>query len=255
MMNKRLLSVDWDYFFPELSQDPEKWMLYDWGHRDGGSFFLDQLWYHRAGGFLINDLPLPDTTGHENAFWSRFRFTKTATLYYGESHVRIYDEKVYKDIGEVYSFDAHHDGGYRGPKDEAERFQFQQDFMKTGKVTCEDWALAFEFLHGINVSVFYPKWKPWAMTGEPSPTARIQRQVDDEQPFIGKNFHRIFLCRSGGWSPSWLDDKFDQFVETCPVANKVKLDEMTNRQWDNVRLESEMEMQRQAREMVKKANL
>ena len=59
----RLLSVDWDFFFPELSFDPQKWMLYDWGHRDSGNFFLDQLWYDRAVGFMKNDMPLPMTTG------------------------------------------------------------------------------------------------------------------------------------------------------------------------------------------------
>lgn len=70
---KRLLSVDWDYFFPELSFDPDKWMLYDWGHRDVGNFFLDTLWYNRAAGFLMNNLPIPGTSGQEKRFWDRFQ--------------------------------------------------------------------------------------------------------------------------------------------------------------------------------------
>ena len=242
---KRLLSVDWDYFFPELSFDPEMWQFYDWDHRDSGSFFLNAMWYHRAASFIVNNYPLPMSTGLETTFWSRFKFTPSAKLYYSESHVNIYDERVRKGIGEVVSFDAHHDAGYSGPKDHQEALEHQLAYMNRGKVTCEDWAVAFKFLHGIDVQVVYPKWKTWAMTGEPTPTVNLLRTVDTDLPVVvpGK-FNSIFVCRSGGWSPSWLDDNFDAFIAACPVKNKINLDGVTNRKFDHEALAKEVEQQK-----------
>jgi len=239
---KRLLSVDWDYFFPELSFDPEMWQFYDWGHRDGGSFFLDAMWYHRAATFLVNNFPLPMSTGLETTFWKRFKFTPATKLYYADSHVNIYNDKVRKGIHEVLSFDAHHDAGYSGPKDRSEALQHQIAYMKKGKVSCEDWAIAFKFLHGIDVSVVYPNWKTWAMTGEPTPVVDVPRLVDTDEPVAGK-FNSIFVCRSGGWSPSWLDDNFDAFIEACPVKTKINLDGISNRNFDHEVLKREVEQQ------------
>src|ERR1017187_10349837 len=76
MSGSNLLSVDWDFFFPELSYDPELRSLYDWGHQDGGIFFLHDVWYDRAAGFILNNMPLPTTSGDEATFWSRFRFAR-----------------------------------------------------------------------------------------------------------------------------------------------------------------------------------
>lgn len=167
-------------------------------------------------------------------------------LYYADSHVNIYRPEIYNGISDVYNFDAHHDAGYVGS--DLDRQKRQDAFIERGQVTCEDWAVAFQLLHEINVTVLYPKWKTWAMTGEPNPAVDITRIIDIEEMFVNKNFHRIFVCRSGGWSPSWLDDQFDQFIAACPVATKINLDGMVNRQWDQKRLEEETAMQIKVRE-------
>ena len=114
MSGSNLLSVDWDFFFPELSYDPELRSLYDWGHQDGGIFFLHDVWYDRAAGFILNNMPLPTTSGDEATFWSRFRFARGCKLYYAESHHKIYHPRVRRKAFErIVNYDAHHDGGYK----------------------------------------------------------------------------------------------------------------------------------------------
>src|ERR1041385_4341320 len=155
----------------------------------------------------------------------------------------IYYEQVYDGMSHIDSYDAHHDGGYCGAENEQERNKLVQQFIERGKVSCEDWAVALQALHGINVKVVYPKWKPWAMTSEPKPTADIVRTMDKpDERIVNKNFHRIFLCRSGGWTPPWLDDQFDAFIAACPVTEKIKLDDVTNRKFNQVILDDEYKL-------------
>lgn len=248
LTSKRLLSVDFDYFFEEKSFDPDFWMLYDWGHRDGGNLFLERLWYSRAAAFKANNLELPTTTGLEKNFWDRFSFPKSTVLYYADSHVNIYNERVRKNITEVYSYDAHHDGGYQNPQDDVERRKAQTAWMENGKVTCEDWAFAYQYIHQIPVKVYYPAWKEWAMKAEPEPLDKyLERFVDAGENLVGKNFHRIFVCRSGGWFPSWLDDKFDAFVKACPVKTKIPIGSIENRNFDEYQLNLEIEQMLECR--------
>jgi hypothetical protein len=220
---RRLLSIDWDYFFPEKTNDPHEWPLYDWGHRDGGGFFLNDIWYHRAEGFLANDLPLPGTTGVEKTFWDRFQFTPDCRLYIADSHMHIYNRSVFNGITEAWSYDAHHDAGYTD--------MTPQQFLDRDQVSCADWTVAYKLVRDIDTKVFYPKWRDWAMEYEKAMILPVERQVDDEAVVDGK-FHRIFLCRSGGWTPPWVDENFEAFVKTCPVDKHIMLAEVENRKFD-----------------------
>jgi hypothetical protein len=246
----RILSVDWDFFFPELSFDPQFWMLYDWGHRDGGSLFLDQLWYNRAAGFLLNDLPLPTTTGEEKNFWNRFQFKEDAKLFFADSHSHIYAPAIHEMLSasgfsSIENFDAHHDAGYKGKDSKAA-------LLESGQVTCENWALAY-YLEGIRVRTFYPTWKKWAFKGEGKPGYRIPRMFDSEVIRL-KPFDHIFVCRSGGWTPSWLDGDFEKFLAAAPVHDRIELAPCANRNWDTVRMEQYAEMQRTVRADMAKLN-
>ncbi len=247
MRAKRLLSVDFDYFFMEKSQDPEEWMYYDWGHRDGGSLFLETLWYHRAAYFLSNNKPLPGLTDLINTFWSRFKFAHGCKLFYAESHSAIYNLKLRRSTTEVYSYDAHHDSGYHGETETEEgRSQELYKYISNAKVTCEDWVVAYS-LDKIKVKVIYPQWKSWAIESEPKPLIEpTDRSFDDELP-VKKIFHNIFVCRSGGWVPSWLDEHFDKFIESCPVEVKVNLDGITNRNFDYAVLNKEVQQLKEIR--------
>lgn len=67
----RLLSVDWDYFFPDPIGGP---MFY------AGQPFADpkemafRVWLFRSKQYIARSATLPVTSGDENHFWERFRF-------------------------------------------------------------------------------------------------------------------------------------------------------------------------------------
>jgi hypothetical protein len=233
----RILSVDWDFFFPELSFDPKLWMLYDWGHRDGGSMFLQELWYNRATGFVMNKLPLPMTTGEEKSFWSRFEFKPGAKLFYADSHVHIYSPEMQalilndEKMTTIDNFDAHHDAGYRGTK---------EAMILSAEVTCEDWALAYN-INGVRTRTFYPRWKTWAMKAERRPIYKLKRAFDDPNLKM-KPYDHVYVCRSGGWTPPWLDEAFSEFLSACPIEEQRELRECKPRGWDPDRLQKQVEM-------------
>ncbi len=219
----KLLSVDWDYFFPKIehSSQPrfsQEWALYDWGHKES-RLMIDLIWGTRAAGFLAAGLSLPGTTGEEEHFWARFHFTKRAKLYLAESHSALGDEKVIgHGVREIVNFDAHHDAGYhhRSFEDALRAMEIKNDKGIGHRMACDDWAV-YAAARGIPVVTKYPAWRSWAMNdegGEPEPEAPIERMIDDGTPFA-EPFGRVFVCRSGAWTPSWLDDKFETFVKAA----------------------------------------
>lgn len=208
----RLLSVDWDFFFPVPELDRE--FLYDWGHREDIPFMLEGIWDIRASDFMHRGKILPDTSGDEEKFWDRFKFAEGATLYYADSHCRIFSPEVADGASEVWNFDAHHDA-----------FHTPKQVIKAGVVSCEDWAIGF-YLNSSKIRVIYPGWGKWLKKNKP--TIVIPTVVDSGKPFR-KSFDKIFLCRSGAWTPTWIEDKFWKFIDDCPVSNIVKLDNMSRR--------------------------
>lgn len=212
-----LLSIDWDYFFPVVENAGENWQLYDWGHRET-ELFKTTIWPIRADSFDRARVALPGTSGKERGFWSRFKFSPNATLYIADSHSRITTREVERNVSSVMSFDAHHDACYN--KSGAANAQ-------RGVISCDNWAYWFACT-GRKVIVRYPKWRDYAMADEPKPASPIFRRVDSERP-VTTEFESIFICRSGSWTPSWLDDAFDAFVQAAPVTVTTLLDDVSNR--------------------------
>jgi hypothetical protein len=240
-----LLSVDWDFFCP-TSNEPGVSGLYDWGHRDAGQLFLEYLWYPRAAAFKVNNVPLPDTSGEELTFWNRFRFKEGCKLYFADSHVCAYDEQVRDSVFNVVNFDAHHDGGYNTSI---------RDILKTQRVDCGSWMVAYH-LQGCHVQTVYPKWKEWAMKAEPKPAIpKMVRRVDGSKtmPANFMVFDRIFVCRSGGWSPSWLDDKFFKFLADCPIKDQIDIG-LTPRTFDQKQYEEHVAQLSDFRKIGEKIN-
>lgn len=231
-MGKRLLVVDWDYFVPYRDRTPDgaitdEVFLWDWGHREA-PLFINGLWSFRAAAFLRANRPLPDTSGLETTFWGRFQFRPTAKLFYCESNAMAASPAVSGQRikwSDVVLYDAHHDSGYR------ERTFV--DYIRTvhnGKFSCENWMLLYRAI-GATLRVRYPAWRAWALdpvNGEPIPPIQVDRQVDDGQP-DPEPFDRIVVCRSGAWTPPWLDEKFALFVTSAPVKTKIPLGEIAVR--------------------------
>ncbi len=224
---ERLLVVDWDYFFPNIERPEDgkhmEFLMYDWGHNEQRhrDIFLNHIWIGRAATFKAAGFPIPDTSRLEAAFWQRFRFSPKTELYYADSNVFAVDDTVAKGIQGIWLFDAHHDSGYKGSI---------TDIINRGTVNCEDWMINYAGVQGLP-HVRYPQWRHYAMQTEPEPLISIDRQVDDEQP-MRRMFHRIFVCRSGAWTPPWVDSKFTDFIADCPVRQKHNLDGVSERSFN-----------------------
>lgn len=205
----KLLTVDWDYFFPMPNPDSdESFMLYDWAQSES-EFLIRHIWESRAQGFVMNGLPLPRVEGW-SGFWNQFKIADDATLYMGESHLFAIDPEVREDIDEVWLFDAHHDAGYRGDesilRDGEERWE------------CENWMVWYDLI-GADLHVRYPEWRAWALDREPEPMATLDRQVVSETNMPDDVvFDRIYVCRSGAWVPPWCDAEFNAWAEETPVS-------------------------------------
>ena len=215
-----LLSVDWDAFFPTPAHDPL--FLWDWGHRELRLFIdPDPIWVFRAAGFVRHGLPLPGLSGEQEGFWDRVVICPYAVLFFGESHAWAASEDVLDDVDEVWSFDAHHDGGY-------DDGAFERAFR--GRVDCGSWLLAY-WIHRAacraSCHVRYPAWRrigDWVDTPETTPSFP---DLDLGTAFAeGETlpvFDRVFVCRSGAWVPPWHDAAYAAFLTACPVADRVDL--------------------------------
>lgn len=237
-VTRRLLVVDWDYFFPlveDIDPDaPPVWALYDWGHQEGRDIFYNHLWVGRAASFKRAGLDLPGTSGAERDFWKRFRLAPDATLTVTDSNAKAYNPD-YGKLGAVYLYDAHHDAGYKGT---------MTDIEQRGKVSCEDWMGGY-YLDGVpNLLVRYPPWRTGVFTWEPETVVPVDRRFDDGLP-VGLTFHHVFICRSGAWTPPWIDPSFDTFVAACPVRDRVVDDTVAPRQWDEAAVDEELRIRRE----------
>lgn len=202
-MSTNLLSVDWDYFFPVPCIGEKHWQLFDWSCRDSwsDSTIARSIWYGRGAPFLLNGLDLPTTSGDEANFWQRFRFTDDVKLYVSDAH---FHAATLCSCGteRVRIYDAHHDGGYRGGT--------IKRILDSGRVTSEDWTAA-AYLYSADIHVIYPRWKG---IREDKPIVPMRRRVDQgTKPKTA--WDAIHICRSGGWTPPWVDSKFAEFVQEC----------------------------------------
>jgi hypothetical protein len=210
----RLLSIDWDFFFPRPSPEEDKEFLYDWGQAETGPFMLDGIWVVRAASFITAGKPLPLTSGEEDRFWGRFRFRPAPVLYYADSHSLIYKPEVLYKVREVFNFDAHHDA-----------CEGKHSLLRNGRVRCDNWATALS-IHGISIWTVYPQWASHML--EDVPKVEVHPDVDRGHAHRHE-FDKVFVCRSGAWTPTWIEDKFWQFIGACPIKARVKLDNMEKR--------------------------
>ena len=246
MKDRRLLVVDFDYFFPvvelfneeRLSQatprqrdtylaTKDHWPLYDWGHSETHSpSLLDHLWHIRAAGFAAAGLHFPGLIIDQiQAFWKEVRLTKHADLFYADSNANVMDDRVHRGMQSIVILDPHHDAGYNE--------NAAEEVVSKSAVSCENWVIPF-VLNGRDVELHYPSWRFYAPSIEPEPQVPLTRIVDPPRFNFGDLgvFDRVFVCRSGAWVPSWLDTYFWQFIGQSPTQRHIAIDTIMPRGWN-----------------------
>jgi hypothetical protein len=241
----RLLSIDWDFFFPTKEDDPIEWPMWDWGHSEQWhQDFQSILWLQRYAVFATRGFPIPDLSGAEHSFWKNIKLSPRAEIFVAESHMYGIHGKVKKCINEVWNFDAHHDCGYHATtlKHAVDNMQF----------TCENW-LAYYHMKRCKIFQVYPKWRNSAKE------KILPQKLGINMPTYSDNmslpiFNRVIIARSGSWVPPWLDDKFEAFLNTAP-RDVVYLTPVTKRKFSAREASQYIAMEKKALVLAKDMQL
>jgi len=215
-----MITIDWDYFVPEKAE-------YDFGHIEN-DFFMNELWAMRASTYRQNLLKEIVITKEVNGFWqylrTKFNFDSTVRLIVTESHLDAYYICQENGINQVYNYDSHCDLGYKGYS------QLANDV----NMNCGNW-LGLAALDNLvdKVNIIY---SPHTLENKKN-FKDIVRNLNlvylkkDFKIKVKEDVSIIHICRSGSWTPPWLDDDFQKFVDSSgllPTKNNV-----IKREWDN----------------------
>lgn len=237
-MNFKVLSVDWDFFFPDI-------IPYDWGHREA-PIFKEFLWSLRASNRNLftkaSALDEVRPTGHDK-FWERV-ITNPSMLAITDSHASLFLILKQLALGpyHIVNFDQHHDLGYP-PGDHP--------------LDCGNWAhLALKqrgrFLKTERYQLVYPQWRLQHKEKLPEVDSRVEvfYEIPEELP----NFDLVFICRSSAWTPSWADDEWlnfilwwsnhqkvtyltsyrEEFIEKARYPNRAEAEVLRTQQWEEL---------------------
>lgn len=238
------LSIDWDYF---CRQPRHLWhngvdekvgaQPITWGMRAALSLV--------HGSNLRNETSLSHADPPPGRFWRALkglgmRFDEVQHIRVAESHKAAYEAFRGPDTANVtlVNFDAHHDLFYAS--------KFAVSGLRKEKADCGNWhlltLLRYPKLRSVTV---YPHWKGWS---EWKKTLGVLREHGSKGEKLVQILHqrtranvwprvklpkgqveRIFICRSGAWTPPWHDQSFIRFVNEA--ENTAKLFYLT---WDNI---------------------
>ncbi|MFU0784463.1 arginase [Clostridium sp.] len=217
-MLKSLLSIDWDYFIP-IEQN--------WS----GSYIENKenmmfIWYKRYFDSMKRGINIEKSIKVErdlNVFLKIIRkyikFKNNIKMYVSDSHKYSYDIAKANKCENVINFDAHSDLGYGG----MESLKFE--------VNCANW-LGKLFKDNIinRASIVY---SPYTLEEESefkeiNSKFNIKYIKEDSLPNI--EVDSIHLCRSGSWTPPWLDEKFNSLIALFNIPHKII--DCPTRNWD-----------------------
>lgn len=206
----RILSIDWDYFFP--NSEP-----YDMGHSEHhGTELATLLWMNRAHCKNIltgENLLTTYVPTIPSDFWKKILKNKP-TIYLAESHYRIWPLIENEMFAQVTSLDAHHDCGYKTLN------------MNKLYVDCSNWAAVGMKLARIGrMDLYYPSWRIIGSEGSIKGIGHHPTSTKHGLPEPAK-YTKIFVCRSGAWTPPWWDQTFQNFIREseCPVESLESVD-------------------------------
>lgn len=254
-----LLVVDFDYFFPNKLEAGEyedrELFLYDWSH-DESKMLTDWIWHTRAAAFETAGLPLPQVNDEWRTFASRFKLSDECMVTYADSNAYAGlctpgDEEEYEGPWEqVWLYDAHHDCGYHVDSYDDWTVQFRLNGLA---FSCEDWMLVHQ-MRGSELHYRWPQWQNFYNKGKLKypPGVELDAAVDGMAPDV--EFDHVFICRSGGWVPSWCDTQFFAFLDTWPVREVEEVAECTPRVLDKEAVAVEVEAVRRLREQLGNAS-
>lgn len=216
-MSRTLLTIDWDFFVPEK---PE----WDFGHHENG-VFLDMAWKTRI--HLRNEMR---TNCVELDFWNMLRerveIPRDAPVYVSDSHSLAYIVARKHKCDRVFLVDAHHDC-----------WRLTKDAKQVG---ADNWMTALfrepssPLWCPMEAIWLRPEWSMFRMKS--AYLDRLERRrvraVRWRDDWGAVRADVIHICRSGCWTPPWLDHLFIRFVRLYGVT---RLNIMQHGTWNPMR--------------------
>ncbi|WP_041587569.1 hypothetical protein [Thermoanaerobacterium thermosaccharolyticum] len=223
-MVRSLLSIDWDYFIP-LKRD---WLnSYVENKRS-----IEAIWYKRYIKSVLKGEDLEksvDTTSVLNDFWVKikehFDFIRNIKVFVSESHMLSYYIAKANKCEEVYSFDTHADLGYAGMSS----VNFELNCANwLGKLLNEGKIKRAHIIYSPHTFERPEDFKDF------NKLFSIQYYRDIDVLPEGIYTVAIHICRSGAWTPPWLDNKFEKFIKNLNLPYKVI--KLYKRDWNSKKL-------------------
>ncbi|MCH3963131.1 MAG: arginase [Clostridium sp.] len=207
-MSKTLLSIDWDYFIPIK----ESW---------SGSYIENKrnimlIWYKRyfESKRHGNNIEKSIRVGNELYRFicnmrKYFKLRKNIKMYVSDSHKFSYDIALKNKCESVINVDAHSDLGYGGIKS----LEFE--------VNCANWLgklLKNNIIKSANII-----YSPYTMEYKEEFSEinnKFNVNYTQLEHISDMKIEAIHICRSGSWTPPWLDDFFNKFIHSFSIPYK-----------------------------------
>ncbi len=158
-------------------------------------------------------------------FWPKikecFAFANETKTYVSDSHALSYTIAKENNCKAVYLFDSHADLGYGG----LSALNFE--------VNCSNWLGKLLKEKQIKTAyIFYSRYTTERPDYFKAQNSIYQIKYCGIRDLEGKRIvvSAIHLCRSGAWTPPWLDQKFDQFIAALGLPYEIV--NCPERKWD-----------------------
>jgi hypothetical protein len=201
MQLKTILSVDWDYFFPDLSG-------FDWQMNEQNNFYYESIWPFRWGNVdLFNPKTKANRVVHPNFkllknFWGN---VFDLSYLYNNSNFIAYINDSHSNIAEliegkgtkfiIHNFDQHHDIFYDNQL----------------KLDCSNWAYMLRNrIHQYHL--YYPPWRKEKPESNLNDVKEYITSINYELPDQLIDVNYVFVCRSSCWTPPWSDKQWLNFI-------------------------------------------
>ena len=212
-----IISLDFDFWVDLLNADH-----HDWGAREA-PFFINDIWPIRAissltcGVDLREECKIAKDEPHPSRFANILQDhnLQVKQIAVAESHSIGYSWlKRLKNL-HIIHIDAHHDLGYT-------QIDHRRP-MRLANIDCGNWLLALTQLGCVKkITIIYPKWRLRHDNEWEESCVRVVEAAGDtelevhfglvEHLPMDLNIRKMLVCRSGAWSPPWLDGDFQDLV-------------------------------------------
>lgn len=217
-MGNSLLSIDWDYF---ISLDNNNASCIE------NEKTINDLWYKRYLQMKAQGKDIQKRyvlSAETDKFWGKmkeaFEFDSHIHVYVSDSHALSYKIAKKYNCHDVYLFDAHSDLGYGGLS--------ALDF----ELNCANWL--GKLLKNKDVDEAHIIYGPYTAE-KPEYFKQMNERFQIDYPSLNDlhpkgKVSAIHICRSGAWTPPWLDKKFIEFINKMGIP--YTLIDCQQRDWD-----------------------